>query len=313
MTRLVLLCAWFCALACVVAASPAQAVAGLTFTYVSNTGSNSNNCATPATACADFATALSKTASFGEIDCVNAGLYGTLTIAQSVTIDCAGAVGATQGPITINAAGIVVRLRNMSVNSTGVISTAITAENMAALYIENCVISNYSDLGINFEPSSGTSLLSVTNSIISNNGTSGGGITGGIYITPASGVTATVSIDRSEINGNYFGIVGDGRSGGTIRGTISDSVVSGSAKNGITALSSGSSVVFIIDQTKVSGNLAGLYASGSNAGILARNTTVFNNTIGLDSASGGALYTYGNNSVNGNTTNGSFTGTAALQ
>jgi hypothetical protein len=28
---------------------------------------------------------------------------------------------------------------------------------------------------------------------------------------------------------------------------------------------------------------------------------------------GGALYTYGNNSVNGNTTNGAFTGTAGLQ
>jgi hypothetical protein len=53
--------------------------------------------------------------------------------------------------------------------------------------------------------------------------------------------------------------------------------------------------------------------AGSNAGILARNTTVYGNAIGLDAANGGAPFTYGNNSVNGNTTNGAFTGTVGLQ
>jgi hypothetical protein len=47
--------------------------------------------------------------------------------------------------------------------------------------------------------------------------------------------------------------------------------------------------------------------------MLARNTTVYGNAIGLDAIGGGTLYTYGNNSVNGNATNGAFTGTAGLQ
>jgi hypothetical protein len=73
-------------------------------------------------------------------------------------------------------------------------------------------------------------------------------------------------------------------------------------------------VVLTVDQTKISGNnAAGLYASGSGAGILVRYSTVVDNAIGLDAASGGALYSYGTNSVAGNTTNGTFTGTVGLQ
>jgi hypothetical protein len=120
-------------------------------------------------------------------------------------------------------------------------------------------------------------------------------------------------MSRSPVarSGNYFGVVADGTQGGTIRDTISDSVVSGNTENGITMSSSGSSVVFIVDQTKVSGNFHGLVAGGTGAAMLARNTSVFNNTAGLYAVSGGTLYSYGNNSVNGN--NGSFTGTVGLQ
>jgi dienelactone hydrolase len=86
----------FCAggrMAFVVAANPAQA-AGFRFTYVSNTGNDINNCDSPATACATFNTALGQTANYGEIDCVNTGPYGqSFTITQSVTINCAGAIG----------------------------------------------------------------------------------------------------------------------------------------------------------------------------------------------------------------------------
>jgi hypothetical protein len=113
---------------------------------------------------------------------------------------------------------------------------------------------------------------------------------------------------------NRAGIVGDGRQGGIIKGTISDSVVSGNTENGITAISSGSSVLFVTDQTKVTNNAAaGLFASGGGTGILARNTTVFDNGIGLDAASGAGLISYGNNSVAGNTTNGAFTATVSQQ
>jgi hypothetical protein len=124
----------------------------------------------------------------------------------------------------------------------------------------------------------------------------------------ASGAQANVTITRTQINNNIFGIIADGTGGGIIRGTVTDSVFSNSADNGIVVSSTGSSVVFLIDQTAVSGNGHGLVAGGSNAGMLVRNTSVFNNSVGC------TLYSYGNNGVNGNNgDDGSFTGTVGLQ
>lgn len=77
---------------------------------------------------------------------------------------------------------------------------------------------------------------------------------------PRSGATAQVAIDRSQINGNVFGIVADGTNGGTIRGVIKDSVVSGNSENGITAHTTGTSIWLVVDETAVSGNLYGLVA-----------------------------------------------------
>jgi len=315
MKKLLLLCAWLCATVFVVAVSPARA--DNYYTFVSVTGDDSNACDSPAAACRTFVNAVNKTFPFGEIICVNGGFVGgEVFITQSVTIDCAGAVALSGGDININGSGIIVRLRNLSIDNIGNFGIGIQVQNAAALYIENCVITNSNNtggfdpgtyVGIYFAPSANAQLF-VTNSIISNNGDSSTSLSGGIEIVPAPGVKADVSISHSEISGNFFGIVGDGRSGGTIEATISDSVVSGSTENGVTAISSGSSVVFMIDQTKVTGNLAaGLFAGGSNAGMLARNTTVFKNAIGLDAAGGAALVSYGNNSVAGNTTNGAFT------
>jgi hypothetical protein len=323
MTRLMLLCAWLCAMAFVVAAKPAQAVGNYAVTYVANNGNDSYNCSSTATPCRSFQGALDQTANYGEIDCLNTGYYTSgVTISQSVTIDCAGGVGSSIGNIIVNGADIVVRLRNLSFNGEGFGSDAVDAKNMAALYIENCVITNFDYgnaaneppfIGIKFEPSVNAQLF-VTNSIISNNGYSGSGsVSGGIYVVPMSGVTAQVSIDRSEISGNIFGIVADGTSGGTVRAIISDSVVSGNTEDGIAALSSGSPVWVLVDQTKVSGNGFGIADSGGGSELLARNISVFGNVIGLHANDGGTLYSYGNNSINGNTTNGTFTGTIGLQ
>jgi hypothetical protein len=322
MTRLMtLLGAWLCALAFVVAADPARATGNNPFSYVSNTGNDSGTCGTPAAACATFQYALSQTAPYGEIDCLNGGYYGSeFTIEQSVTIDCAGGVGSTAGGIIVNGSGIVVRLRNLTFNGFGDVGYGTDVQNTAVLSVENCVITNANPanitsafyLGIKFEPSANAQLF-VSNSVISDNGSSTSGLSGGIYIVPPSGTTAAVTIDKSQITGNYFGIVADGRPGGIIKGTVSDSVVSGNSEDGIAAISSGSSVWFMVDQTEISGNAFGLAAGGSGTEILVSTSSVFNNTTGLHTSTGGALYSYGNNRLNGNASNGAFTGTVGLQ
>jgi hypothetical protein len=310
---------------------PVQA-AGYFRTWISATGDDVNGSTgcQPSAPCQTFGEALSQTTQGGEVNCLGPAEDGTggggetpIIISQNVTIDCHGTFGgkfsiAGANGVVISASGAVVTLRGLNLNGfagteEGAGTYGVLIEAAAVVNVEDCVIANYAQNGISDQRTTGSGQLFVRNTVLRNNGGSSTGLSGGINIVPGSGATTTVSISNSAINGNYFGIVGDGRPGGIIRATIKDSVVSGNTENGITMLSSGSSTVFMIDQTEVSGNLAGLFASGSNAGMLARNSTVFNNSIGLDAASGGTLYTYGNNSVNGNKTNGAFTGTAGLQ
>src|SRR5690242_9366459 len=64
---------------------PAQAQASRT--WVSGVGDDANPCSRTAP-CLTFAGAISKTAVNGEINCLDAGGVGTVTITKSITIDC---------------------------------------------------------------------------------------------------------------------------------------------------------------------------------------------------------------------------------
>src|SRR5215216_2204225 len=105
--------------------SGAQAQA--TRTWVSGVGNDANPCSRTAP-CKTFAGAISKTADGGEIDCLDPGGFGTVTITKSLVID--GTHGAGFGSIlasgttgvnvndSLTAAPMtkIVRLRNLSIN-----------------------------------------------------------------------------------------------------------------------------------------------------------------------------------------------------
>src|SRR3954453_15823602 len=61
-------------------------------TWVSGVGDDLNPCSRTAP-CKTFAAAISKTAAGGEIDCLDPGGYGSVTITKSTTIDCTGTFG----------------------------------------------------------------------------------------------------------------------------------------------------------------------------------------------------------------------------
>ncbi len=316
MTRLMLSCAWLCAMAFVaVAISPVRAAGFNNISYVSITGSDSHGCTTPTTdACITFNRALTQTVNYGEIDCVNSYVYSLpLTISQSVTIDCAGTVSGSLWSWVISGTGIVVRLRNLSFkNLLGEGGTVIDAQNMAALYIENCVItnSNFASpyLGIKFEPSAGESQLSVINSVISNNGSGGTG--GGIEIAPTSGATASVTLDGVKILGNVYGI-GLSSAGGTIAGALRHSTISGSNISGLVAVGGASPIFFTIDDSIVMNNSSyGIQSLGSGVNLKIGNSTITGNGTGV---SGPGLVSFGNNQLGDNASNGTFTSTTALQ
>src|SRR5437868_13649591 len=81
-------------------ASMAQAQA--TRTWVSGVGDDANPCSRTAP-CKTFAGAISKTAAQGEINCLDPGGFGVVTITKAITIACEGV---TAGVLTNAANGI---------------------------------------------------------------------------------------------------------------------------------------------------------------------------------------------------------------
>src|SRR5947209_8740468 len=113
------------ALSPLLVAAPAHAQA--TRTWVSGVGDDANPCSRTAP-CKTFAGAISKTAVGGEINCLDPGGFGAVTITKSLTIDCHEVYGSVLVAGT-NAIVIpfdnfadafkTVRLRNINFNGIG--------------------------------------------------------------------------------------------------------------------------------------------------------------------------------------------------
>lgn len=133
------------------AASMTQAQA--TRTWVSGVGDDVNPCSRTAP-CKTWAGAISKTADGGEIDALDPGGFGTVTITKSITID--GTTGAGFGStlsagttgVNVNDSGSgapmtkIVRLRNLSINGAGTGTRGVNYTSGKAVYVENCIIQN---------------------------------------------------------------------------------------------------------------------------------------------------------------------------
>src|SRR5438477_5281721 len=119
---------WACAVGVLatVVGGASRAGAQATRTWVSGVGDDANPCSRTAP-CKTFAGAISKTAPGGEIDALDPGGFGTVTITKSITIDGGGAglagvlASGTNGIVISNtgATPIVVTLRNLTINGAG--------------------------------------------------------------------------------------------------------------------------------------------------------------------------------------------------
>ena len=98
------------------------AFAQATRTWVSGVGDDANPCSRTAP-CKTFAGAISKTADGGEIDVIDSGAFGVVTITKDLTISgeshMAGVLASGTTGIIVNGAGIVVTLRHLNVNGAG--------------------------------------------------------------------------------------------------------------------------------------------------------------------------------------------------
>src|SRR3954471_7770908 len=130
------------ALSLLLFAAPARAQA--TRTWVSGVGDDVNPCSRTAP-CKTFAGAISKTALNGEINCLDPGGFGAVTITKSISIDCHEIMGSIlfSGTHGINVAfnnfsatdaRKTVRLRNLNLNGvdTGIVGIRITGGSTVA-------------------------------------------------------------------------------------------------------------------------------------------------------------------------------------
>src|SRR6202035_1097011 len=161
------------------AAAPAHAQA--TRTWVSGVGDDANPCSRTAP-CKTFAGAISKTAPQGEIDCLDPGGFGAVTITKAITLDCSGTSGsvlvAGTNAIVISAAATDrVVIRNLRVQGVGPGVNAglvgIKILQALAVSIENCVITQFGQQGILDARTNANGKLFIRDTIVSHNTLSG--------------------------------------------------------------------------------------------------------------------------------------------
>jgi hypothetical protein len=270
--------------------------------YISATGIANVNC-TLATPCPTFQSAHDATAPGGEISCLDGGasfaVFPSLTITKSITIDC-GNLPHAYFPlsIVINALGIVVKIRNLTINGTGSFSPGIDFQNGAELVLENCLIHLYSGVAIRFQPSTPDSQLSIINSNIENNGTapSGGG---GLQVIPSAGGSARIVLDNVKFRYNATAILLSSANG-AIEMVMKDSTIRSSLSNGILS-QAGTSINFVIDHSSLTNNVGSeLQSLGANSNISIGDSTISGNDVGVSSVSGGVVESFKNNQIGGN-------------
>jgi hypothetical protein len=289
------------------AAVPAHAIPR---TFVASNGAGA--ACTRAAPCATFQAAHNATDPDGEVNCVDAGDFGPVTITKSITFDCAGTAGAIEGAsgsagVLIATAGVTVRLRNLTIEaSANPGSDGIVFTDGAALIVQNCIIKNANGSGINFAPP-GTARLLVSGSIISANSFHG------ILISTTSSTSARLVLDGVRLERNGFGVTLTGT--GSLIAHVRDSIATMNLNDNFRIIGPSSGVASVtLDRTSSTlANANGVFSSGTLTFITIGRSTVISNVNGLVADGGGHILSYRNNHLNGNVTDGAPTSTLTLK
>ena len=281
------------------------AQAQATRTWVSGVGDDVNPCSRTAP-CKTFAGAISKTAINGEIDALDPGGFGAVTVTKSITLD--GGTGSGWASILASGTtGIIINiavnandplrqviLKHLSINGAGLSGTIGTRTGITGIsylqanqvIVEDCQIMNFSTAGINLNLTA-NGALTVTRTTIDSNQK-------GIVQT-VSGGTLNSAISDSVIQNN----VSNGLEVNTGTVNISNSLVS---KNGAGIVAQGAvGSVINADNNDVNNNVgAGIQAATAQGTVRINNNAIHRNGTGLSNA--GVMQTCGNNKNYGNTT-----------
>lgn len=271
------------------ASAPAHAQASRT--WVSGVGDDANPCSRTAP-CKTFAGAISKTAANGEINCLDPGGFGAVTITKSITIDChevyASILNAGTNGINIAGNGANVTLRNLNIDGFGSGLKGISITTANNVWIEDCAIFEQINQGINDTRTTGGS-LTITNTVTRNNGQAG-------ISTATSGGTLKVNMDNVRSFNNQSGVALSTNTNGSIkRSDLSSNTGAGYEGDGANTS---------IDGSLIANNATGVLNASSGTTRISNND-IMHNTAGINNTSG-TLVSYGNNR-NDTTTAGTIT------
>jgi hypothetical protein len=265
-----------------------QLSAQATRTFVSGVGDDANPCSRTAP-CKTFAGAISKTSAGGEINVLDPGGFGAVTITKALTIDATGVeagvlVSGTSGIVVAAGATDAVFLRGLDFVGLGTGIDGIQFTSGLMLTVENCRVSGFAHRGISIESSTANAQVFITNTLVHDQ------LNNGIVINPPS-VANSVVLDHVQVVNSVLG--GLGLNPGSTA-FVKDSQFS---HNGTGILATGAAFLFL-DTSEVSGNGVGLtLLLGASARLSRDNVT--GNTTGFNT-SGGVVHSFGNNLTLGN-------------
>jgi len=287
-----------------------------TRTWVSGVGDDANPCSRTAP-CKTFAGAISKTAPGGEIDALDPGGFGALTITKSITLDGGGGqvasvlVAGTNGIVVAAQPGDVVIIRNLRLDGLLGNGNANAGFNGIkwisgkTLIIENCVIFGFNTNGIDIEKSDGGDAY-IMNTSVENNGPTANQ-TGGVFISNTTN-NVTVAIEGLRAAYNQNGVLAKDFSKVSIR----ESNASNNSTDGFVVQGNTNAATMDISFSVASHNgLAGIQAGGQGGSstMSIANVSSFDNASGFIQAANGVINTFGNNYINTNTNTGALSNT----
>lgn len=253
-----------------------------TRTWVSGVGDDANPCSRTAP-CKTFAGAISKTAVGGEIDALDPGGFGALTITKSITLDGGGGqvasilVAGTNGIVvqTPNATDVVI-IRNLRFDGIHAAAgnqglNGIRFLTGGSLYIENCEIFGFNQNGIDIETGGTDTLTYISNTAVTENTLSG------ILVKPGSN-SAHVALfgARADQNGQGVVIGGTGGAGAatvTIWGSSANMNATGVNASGV----GGGTQQLVIGNSQVTLNGTGVSVTAPATGVSNGNNQINQN------------------------------------
>jgi len=265
-------------------------------TWVSGLGSDANPCSRTAP-CLTFAGAITKTATGGEINALDPGDFGPVTITKSISLIVDSVTGGvlvgSGSAITVNAGadGVVV-IRGLDINGAGTATTGIRFQSGKALFVEDTQVYGFTGDAILANLAT-TGEVHIASSQLRNNGGAG------VQASTSSGLL-TVTVDGSQLMNNGVGL--DARDNTTT--TVTGSMVAGNSNVGLRSQADTTSAALAVADSIMTFNPIGIQVGGGAgnrpASLGLTRTDILSNDTAVGAGTGVTAGSSGDNRIAGN-------------